>query len=250
MFHTIVAIRSSGAGGGGAPLPVGQALVHNTGRYEVVSGGSLIRESFTYECWFKRTTNTWDFMNVMSRRTLVSGNTMIALGLRFSGNVAVRWTRDDDGSPGGSTTTFNTEVPFGVSNGVWYHVAVTRDFDSGVTSFYKNGVFLESQVVDAGGLIDSPELSTQTGDDAPFQFGRFLPDTNNYLTGAMAEARVWSIERTATEIADNMSQTLTGSEPGLEAYYRFDANLLDSGPNAHHGEIVESPDPTYESNPF
>ena len=46
-----------------------------------------------------------------------------------------------------------------------------------------------------------------------------------YLDGEIDEVRVWNVGRTASEIRETMCRKLTGSEPGLEAYWRFDEGV-------------------------
>jgi hypothetical protein len=43
------------------------------------------------------------------------------------------------------------------------------------------------------------------------------------LIGATDDVRIWTVTRSATEIAQNDSVSLTGFEPGLVAYYQVDA---------------------------
>lgn len=55
------------------------------------------------------------------------------------------------------------------------------------------------------------------------------------------EFRIWGEPRTLEQIQENMYKTLTGTEPGLEFYLRFDTGAgniaYDSSPNANHGTI-------------
>ena len=41
------------------------------------------------------------------------------------------------------------------------------------------------------------------------------------FVGHVAEMRLWNISRTQQDIADNMNKRITGSEPGLVSYYKF-----------------------------
>src|SRR5690606_8547894 len=57
----------------------------------------------------------------------------------------------------------------------------------------------------------------------------------------MDELRIWDHARTQTQIQDYMYKTLTGTETGLELYYRFDTGsggiVVDSSPNGYNGTI-------------
>ena len=41
------------------------------------------------------------------------------------------------------------------------------------------------------------------------------------MVGNIAEMRIWNISRTGTDIANNNRRRLSGSEPGLVSYYKF-----------------------------
>src|SRR4029079_3883343 len=45
----------------------------------------------------------------------------------------------------------------------------------------------------------------------------------DHWAGAIDDVRIWSVTRTAAQIDGNRLYTLAGNEPGLVAYYKFDA---------------------------
>ena len=62
----------------------------------------------------------------------------------------------------------------------------------------------------------------------------------------MDEVRLWNVARTAEQINSNKGQSLTGFEPGLVAYYRFDESsgttAIDATSNGHDGLLINSSD--------
>ena len=90
--------------------------------------------------------------------------------------------------------------------GTWYHVAVTYDASTGLLSLYKNG-----------SLVGSATAAAYT--ETFLNIGNF--NNANYFDGNIDEVRIWSVVRTAAEIAANVSCPLSGAEPGLIAYYNF-----------------------------
>ncbi len=59
------------------------------------------------------------------------------------------------------------------------------------------------------------------------------------LDGSIDDVRIWDHARTASEIAGDMNCRLAGTEPGLVAYYRFDAgSLVDDSGHGHTGAAV------------
>jgi hypothetical protein len=92
--------------------------------------------------------------------------------------------------------------------GRWYHVAAVNN--NGVRTLHLNGV--------AQTLSGAP-LTVQANANAL----RIGSDFNGrYFDGQVEEARVWNVVRTEDEIRDEMHKALSGGEPGLAVYYRFD----------------------------
>jgi hypothetical protein len=53
----------------------------------------------------------------------------------------------------------------------------------------------------------------------PVLLGRERSHHQKYYSGLIDEVRIWNVARTASEIAETMNVSLTGSEPGLVAYW-------------------------------
>jgi hypothetical protein len=93
----------------------------------------------------------------------------------------------------------------------WTHVALTAD-SSGLEVYY-DGVLVASS-------SDTASLPINNVNEE-FVFGRYEHDCKaDYLSG-VDEFRVWDVKRTATEIADNISECLSGFEPNLLLYNNF-----------------------------
>jgi hypothetical protein len=64
------------------------------------------------------------------------------------------------------------------------------------------------------------------------------PVFSRYFAGVVDELRIWGSPGSASAIQANMHTSLTGSEPGLFGYYRFDEGAgsvaHDSSPFANH----------------
>ena len=94
-----------------------------------------------------------------------------------------------------------------LSVGTWHHLAMS--FDGASIELYLDGVLVDS-TPHTGGANNPPFID----------IGRWA--NSGSFTGEIDEVRIWSVARTATEIADTRHQILTGSEPGLFAYWRFE----------------------------
>ena len=94
----------------------------------------------------------------------------------------------------------------------WHHVAYTRD--GSVGTLYING--------EVAGTHDA-EYPIEVGD--VWSLGQEfdgISSPGNYYGGLMDEVRIWDIPRSAEEIQGALDITMSGDEPGLVAYYKFD----------------------------
>jgi hypothetical protein len=116
----------------------------------------------------------------------------------------------------------------------WVHVAATR-LRTGTGSqlrVYVNGNLDGTLQATNGNPLNAQSLFTIGGNTVD---GR-------YFDGLMDEVRIWNVARTQAEIASTMNQRLSGSEPGLVAYYRFDEpgapTAVDSSPSHFDAQLV------------
>ncbi|KPA18118.1 hypothetical protein MHK_001664, partial [Candidatus Magnetomorum sp. HK-1] len=121
---------------------------------------------------------------------------------------------------------------YSLSAGNWYHFAFTLD-SSYTCKFYINGLLV-------GSYNGSNPAYTST---SPLYIGY---NSSYPIYGYMDELRIWGVARTNDQIKDNMCRTLTGSEQGLVAYYRFDhasgTTLIDLSANSNNGILYSMDD--------
>ncbi|MCB0639389.1 MAG: hypothetical protein KDC54_22340, partial [Lewinella sp.] len=132
-----------------------------------------------------------------------------------------------------------------MAKGFWNHLAVTYA-DDGSAGNLK--IFLNGRVVNqltATGTITQPDALWILGSIT----GGFGAGEWNGINASFDELRYWSVARTPKEIRDGRFTTLNGDEPGLAAYYRFNAvspfgEITDLSGNGHTGHLMykeESP---------
>ncbi len=90
-------------------------------------------------------------------------------------------------------------------------------------------------------------------------FDAFNGPPNDFFEGDIDEMRVWNIAKSEADIQQLMTATLTGNEPGLVAYWRFNEGagqtLNDLTPNNNHGRlgastVADPGDPTWRPGPL
>ena len=96
----------------------------------------------------------------------------------------------------------------------WVQISLVHT--GGVLFVYKNGV-------SAGYIQSGPTLQPNTGGLPRLQLGGVINSVSSDTTfkGKIDEVQLWTIARSATDIANSLYTILDGTEPGLAAYYRM-----------------------------
>ncbi len=122
------------------------------------------------------------------------------------GNTVLRFRVKTNG-----ITTSLTATTGIMSENTWYHVAAT--YDGNAMRLFLNG----SQVASTpktGSLTTNPAAAAWIGGNPP-------TNTGHPWDGKIDEVRIWNIARTQAQLQANSGEELTGTESGLQAYYRF-----------------------------
>ncbi len=99
----------------------------------------------------------------------------------------------------------NTAIPQ-----VWQHIAWI--YDGTAIKLYVNANLVGS----------SPASGTFQGETVTFAIGKSILGGFNFVYGGRVdEVSAWNVALTQTDLQDIMDNELTGSEPGLELYYKF-----------------------------
>jgi len=107
---------------------------------------------------------------------------------------------------------------------VWQHLAWV--FDGSAVKLYVNGNLKGSKTA-AGVMTDGA---------VPFAIGKSILGGFNFVFGGRAdEVSVWKKGLTQTEIQDLMNNELTGNEPDLQMYYKFNQGV----PGGNNTSITE-----------
>jgi hypothetical protein len=137
------------------------------------------------------------------------------------------------------------------NDGAWHHVAGTLGAVAG-QRLYVDGVEEGSAPA---------VIASAFGGDSGFRLGYGYIGPNGVLTyfaGTLDEVRVWSVERTAAEIAANRSTTVAVATAGLQGYWKLDetgaaAVAADATANGNMGTLTNfsfTPSPWGGPGPF
>jgi hypothetical protein len=111
-----------------------------------------------------------------------------------------------------------------VTPNTWYHIAYTYNASTKTGYFYVNGTYIGSYTF--GGYLDVESNS---------MYGSIgFSGWNRYFDGTIDELRVWNVERSSSEIADNMNSTVCTGDPNLVAYFQFE----DGKPCANNSNVT------------
>ncbi|HEX3903820.1 MAG TPA: LamG domain-containing protein [Polyangia bacterium] len=100
------------------------------------------------------------------------------------------------------------QAPTAPTAGSWHHLAYT--FDATTHVLYVDGAAVDSET---GASDDRTPTSVWLGTS---------DGSSDLFKGEMDEVRVWTVTRTAAEVAADMAHTPPGAVPGLVAYWTFD----------------------------
>jgi hypothetical protein len=167
-----------------------------------------VQDDLTLEAWIKASTpgvmsgtNFWEGSGLLYADSPGDADDFgaVILGSKFAFGV---------GNP--NTTIVSTSD---VTTGAWVHVAATRRRSTGEIQVFVNGKLESSTLVGTQNRSLTAQPNLTIGGNAV---------DNRYFTGVIDEVRAWNVVRSATDITSTMRKRLTGTEPGLVGYWRFD----------------------------
>jgi Concanavalin A-like lectin/glucanases superfamily len=122
----------------------------------------------------------------------------------------------------------------------WFHIAATYDGALTIKAFV-NGREMKVAGREGPAVIRDNilPLGTVASEVRIGWADNTEPDA--YFNGQIDEVRIWNVARSAADIQQTMSVRLTGSEPGLVAYWRFDEMTGDVAVDSslqHHDAVL------------
>ena len=167
--------------------------------------GNFGASAFTVELWVK--TSSTNNQNLINKRASCNNTSM--WNIKLQGGVPLLEMIENTSG----TNFFALYANKAINDGTWHHIACTRSATGGIAKIYIDGVLSST----ATGAIAN--ISTT----ASLQIGTSVcnasNDGTNYFRGTLDEIRLWTVERSAVQMAASMNTALIGTETGLGAYY-------------------------------
>jgi Concanavalin A-like lectin/glucanases superfamily len=186
----------------------------------------------TFECWFRTNDPTSESRHLMSFGTPASPD---AFRLSTFGTLLVD----------GPSVQVLPGIDLGQRDGGWHHMAITRS-GTGLVRRYIDGIpagersGMSSPFGSDGYLVIAQEQDSFAGGF----------DQSQSLDGAVDEIRIWSVERSYSDIVATMGREIDPLTPGLHAYYRCEEfesltgsgtdDIRDLSPNGFHLDSTTS----------
>ncbi len=125
-------------------------------------------------------------------------------------------------------TSDDTDIPVQdvmLADNAWHHVALSI-IRNGNANIYVDGINRLT--------VGADKVASTSGDNLFIGVRRIHQNVypeyvfDRYLTATIDEVRIWHATMNADQIKRQRNMRLTGSEPGLVAYYPFEVNMLDN----------------------
>ena len=126
--------------------------------------------------------------------------------------------------------------------GGWHHVAVTYDGRGGVTA--ANGIIMYIDGISVPlTRQNSAAYVAMENWTAPLELGCEMAGFQPF-NGGLDDVRLWNLVRTPDQVQASRLSELTGNEPGLAAYWRFNegsgTTVADDSPNNHTATLYST----------
>ena len=208
------------------------------------SNSTQLRQTMTVECWFK-TTDTSAQKGTSTFVAQYGISQQYRLHMSSIGRLHL-WLVTTGGWD-------MAETPLSYNDGLWHHFAITYNSSNSAMILYVDGVNVLSRTHAYPGLMNSITSNTPLlfGSDYDGVYGS---QSDRQFRGSLADIRIWSIVRTASEISNNYRQRLIGNETGLLGYWKLNQGngtgwgsytvAIDSTNNRAHGTLTNFASPS------
>jgi hypothetical protein len=207
----------------GTGEPVAKTSVYFNGSNNEIEAGSASAlkptTEVTVEGWVRKVTGAGE-------KTIIAWSNQYGYAMWWSGDNFVAGVRTD---AGGGTWYATSGVA--VSQALWHHLAMT--YNGTTLKVYVDGVHQSGQDVSVSGSIAYTAGNLHMGNK---------DGGTTWAPIWLSDVRVWSVARSATQIADNRNGRMLGTETNLVGYWRMNeavgTTIKDFTANASVGTLA------------
>jgi uncharacterized delta-60 repeat protein len=211
-------------------LPGGPAIA--TGGSGGISVGSSAALNLATEGTFEVTFQVGELTNTWTPLIHKSSGTGNSRNYTFWLNRESRFLHFSVNNSDGSYATVDTAIN-SIQDGVWYRATGVMSRASGTLSLYLNGALVGTSSLPTN-------LTAPTGGN--LLIGTSAEPLTSYspFKGSIDNVRIWNVAKPAAEVLALMARNapLSGNEPGLVAYYKFDEGSGTNVANSATGASV------------
>jgi hypothetical protein len=148
-------------------------------------------------------------------------------------------------STGANSETYSWDITDILQTGQWSRWQVTWLSSTSTALFYQNATLLGQRTGAFIAIFNSTaRFAIATAYDSS-------GTAHDFLNGQMDDTRVWNDVRTPGELSTYNDRVLTGVDPNLVAYYKFEQNVNDSQTYTSTSNLTATNTPTYTTDvPF
>lgn len=190
--------------------------------YALDSQSLSITSSLTVEMWAKFNSIDGQYGTLATKYGGGSNQRGYWFGYRDElGNKKFESRISSDGS--GGNTSVQT-LPYDLEADTWYHLVFVYTAAAGTVDVYVATTSLSAHVY--AGTMSGHQTSIKDTTSKFMLGGIEGEEPGTWFDGTMDDVRVWNVARTQAQIDADFKTELTGSEPGLAAYWTFNGGSL------------------------
>ncbi len=194
--------------------------LHSGGDYVTIPHtDNLAPKAITIECWIYLDGETGE-QTILDKRDASGGYNLRIAGDHYP--LAIAFVIKDEHE----SILVGPEM---LHPSTWYHVAAV--YDGNKSRLYLDGELIAVQIV-------RKDISPTRTDLRIGEFNGY-PGASLVFHGMLDDLRLWDTARSLAEIKFSKNKFLSGDEPHLAGYWKFDTDegrtIADTGPYQHHG---------------
>lgn len=219
-------------------------LERSSSQYAAIADASQtgldLSTSFTIEAWIKLESlpsTAGDIFSIAQKYDYAAGQRQYGFYITTANKLHVVFFGNVSGTP---NSQFSCDTVFDSGDlGVWQHVAVAVNISTPSATFYIDGV----AQTDTASSTAATSIANGT---AYFAIGAYdiTSSAEGFFDGKISLVRVWSTERSSSDISDNICNVL-GSTTNLKGEWTFDNVYTDNSGNGN--TLTSSGSPVFSS---